>query len=409
MLGSDGKISHYVAAKNDITETKRLQKLESRAERLEMAGTIAGQVAHDFNNLLAPIMAYPEFIRDELPHDNIALAYLDTIETAAKKIAEINQDLLTMGRRGHYNQEIININSIVLQAVKEMKARTKIVTCETSLDEKIMNIKGGAAQIHRMLINLFVNAYDAMDDIGMITIKTENYYADDTSMAFGRVPKGEYVKLTVTDNGCGIPDDIIQKILDPFFSTKVADKKSGSGLGLSVVDAVMKDHNGYLDLSSKVGKGTSFYLYFPITREESESSASTQLRCGTEKILIVDDDDVQREVTEQLLKKLNYKISSVSSGEKAVEFLKENQQDLVILDMMMPPGIDGTETYRQILEINANQKAIIVSGFSESDRVFEAQDLGVGAFVRKPFTKSTISAAVRTELERDVKITTLSS
>lgn len=402
----DGKIVGAQAIIRNVTETKRLQELESRAERLETAGTIAGQVAHDFNNLLAPIMAYPEFIHDELPHDNQAHAFLDAIESAAKKIADINQDLLTMGRRGHYSLEVINLNRIVLQAVLGMESRSDTVIYNTDLCEDLMSIKGGDAQIHRMLLNLLVNAQDAMEDMGQITIKTENYYADDTSVAFGRVPRGEYVKLTVSDNGCGIPDDIIEKILDPFFTTKTADRKRGSGLGLSVVDAVVKDHNGYLDLRSKVGHGTSFYLYFPVTREDSGIDESEHLAGGTEKVLVVDDDETQREVVLKLLKKLGYRVSSVESGERAIEFLVENPQDLVVLDMIMPGGIDGTETYRQILDINPHQKAIILSGLSESDRVLEAQMLGAGAFVRKPVTKSVIAAAVRTELDRQVDVVT---
>lgn len=391
--------SIYVFGSN-ITETKRLQELESRAARLETAGTIAGQVAHDFNNLLAPIVAYPEFIRDELPPDHKAQVYLEAIEKAAKKIAIINQDLLTMGRRGHYNQEVIDLNTVALQAAREMESRTKTVTCEMDLCEDLMNIRGGAAQIHRVLTNLLVNAQDAMQDTGKITVKTENYSADDTSIAFGRVPKGEYVKLTVSDNGCGIPDNIIQKILDPFFSTKTADHKRGSGLGLSVVDAVMKDHNGYLDLSSRIGHGTSFFLYFPSTRENTGEDESERPTGGTETILVVDDDNVQRKVTSQLLTKLGYEVSSVQSGEKAIEFLRENPLDILILDMVMPGGIDGAEAYRRILAINPHQNAIILSGFSESDRVLETQKLGAGAFVRKPVTKGVIATAVRAELDR---------
>ncbi len=400
----DDEVVGAQAIIRDMTETKRLQELESRAERLETAGTIAGQVAHDFNNLLGPIMAYPEMIRDELPHDHKAREYLDTIEYAARRIAEINQDLLTMGRRGHYSLNVLDLNDIVLQAAQGIESRAETVTCEYDLCEDLLRIKGGDAQLHRMLTNLLANAQDAMNDIGRITIKTENYYADDTVIAYGRVPKGEYVKLTVSDNGCGIPDDIIQKILDPFFTTKTSSKKRGSGLGLSVVDAVMKDHNGYLDLSSEVGHGTSFYLYFPVTREVAEEDRSEPSGGGTEKVLIVDDDEMQRQISLHILTKLGYRVSVVESGEKAVEFLRENSQDLVILDMLMPGGIDGAETYRQILEVNPDQKAIILSGFSESDRVLEAQKLGAGAFVRKPITKDVIAAAVRTELDQQVKV-----
>jgi PAS domain S-box-containing protein len=404
LLSSDRELDRIIINFLDITETRRLQKLESRAARLETAGTIAGQVAHDFNNLLAPIMAYPEFIHDELPHDHKAHAYLDAIESAAQKIANINQDLLTMGRRGYYNQEVLDLNRIVLQAAQEMETRTKTVKVEVLLCEGLMNIKGGGAQIHRILTNLLMNAHDAMLDMGQVTIKTENYYADDTSVVFGRVPKGEYVKLTVTDNGCGIPESIIQHILDPFFSTKTTDKRTGSGLGLSVVDAVMKDHDGYLDLNSTVGQGTSFYLYFPITREDVGDDDPELPTGGTETILVIDDDSIQREVSSQLLTKLGYTVQSVESGERAVEFIRDNPQDLLILDMVMPGGIDGAETYRRILEVSPSQKAIILSGFSESDRVIEAQTMGAGAFVRKPVTKNGIAAAVRTELDRPVTI-----
>jgi CheY-like chemotaxis protein len=255
-----------------------------------------------------------------------------------------------------------------------------------------------------VLTNILVNAEDAMDGIGQITIRTENTYVDDTSIAFSRVPKGEYVKLIISDTGCGIPNDIKEKVLDPFFSTKKAGTKQGSGLGLSIVDAVIKDHGGYLDLSSEVGHGTSFYLYFPVYREGAEDNESVHLTGGTETVLIVDDDGIQREVTSRLLKSLGYNVSFVESGEKAIEFLRVNPQDLVILDMVMPGGIDGTETYKRILEFNSNQKAIILSGFSQSDRVLEVQKLGVGFFVAKPVTKQVIAAAVRTELDREVNV-----
>ncbi len=403
MLSNSGELDKVIVNFMDITEMKRLQALESRAARLETAGTIAGQVAHDFNNLLAPIMAYPEFIHDELSHDNKAHAYLDAIESAAAKIASINQDLLTMGRRGFYNQETLDLNRIVLQATQEMEVRAEAVGMQLELGENLMKIKGGGAQIHRILTNLLVNAHDAMGDVGRVTIRSENYYVDDTSIAFGRVPKGEYVKLTVSDDGCGIPENIIQKILDPFFSTKTADKKTGSGLGLSVVDAVMKDHDGYIDMASKVGQGTSFYLYFPITREASEAEELSHAIDGTETILVIDDDATQRDVSSKLLTKLGYCVSSCESGEAAIDFLRDKPQDLLVLDMVMPGGMDGADTYRQIIDFSPHQRAIILSGFSESDRVLEAQKLGAGAFVRKPITRNSIGAAVRTELDRPVE------
>ena len=266
-----------------------------------------------------------------------------------------------------------------------------------------MMIKGGGAQLHRVISNLLHNAKDAMQSMGVITIKTENYYVDDASVAYGRVPKGEYIKLTITDTGCGIPDHVIERIFDPFFTTKTADKKRGSGLGMSVVDSVIRDHNGFIDLNTKVGEGTSFYAYFPVTREYENINESEEATGGDESILIVDDDPIQREVSSKLLTKLGYRVNMMENGELAVEFMRNNEVDLVILDMVMPGGPDGTETYRRILEIVPEQPAIIMSGFSESDRVLEAQRLGAGAFVRKPITSRGIAAAVRRELNRKVR------
>ncbi len=400
---ADGKVTGILSTARDITESKRLAELELRAQRLESAGKISGQIAHDFNNLLGPLMAYPDFIRDELPKNHPALPYLTNIEESAARIADINQQLLTLGRRGHYTLEVTNLNEVVLRAVREMDYQPDRMTCDMHLSEDLMNIMGGSAQLHRVMSNLLVNAQDAMQEVGSVDVRTENYYVDDMSVAYGRVPKGEYVKVTVTDTGCGIPGDKIDKILDPFYTSKTTSKKRGSGLGLSVVDSVVRDHNGYLDLSTKVGHGTSFYLYFPVTREDFAEDDPGMSTSGTETVLVVDDDEIQRDVCSRLLRKLGYEVSVAESGEKAVEMLKENSRDLLVLDMVMPPGIDGAETYRRIVEIYPNQKAIIVSGFSETERVLEVQKLGAGAFIKKPLTRKAIAAAVRTELNRTAK------
>jgi len=189
-------------------------------------------------------------------------------------------------------------------------------------------------------------------------------------------------------------------MFDPFYSTKTADKRRGSGLGLSVVHAVMEDHGGYIDIQTKPGQGTSFYLYFPITRELVETPTSDNIIGGTENILVVDDDALQREVALNLLIKLGYKAIAVESGEKAIEYLKENSLDLIILDMIMPDGIDGVETYKRALEINPEQKAIIVSGYAETEQVNLAMKLGADSFIRKPLTLKAVARAVRQELEK---------
>jgi len=383
----------------DVTETRRLQDFATRAQRLETAGRIASQVAHDFNNLLGPLVAFPDLARDELPEGHIVLEYLESMEKSAKKIADINQQLLTLGRRGHYGQVPLNLNEVVKDVIANLEI-PETVEVTTDLADNLINVKGGEAQIHRIFINIVHNALDAMPRGGNLTVKSENYYVEDSLGKYDFIPKGEYVKVTISDSGSGIPGNVMHKIFDPFFTTKSTDKKRGSGLGLSVVHAVMEDHGGYIDIDTELGEGTSFYLYFPITRDEMELPIDESIAGGDEEILVVDDDPIQLEVSSRLMAKLGYKVRTVKSGKLAVEECCENSYDLVVLDMIMPGGIDGTETYEKILEKNPEQKAVIVSGFARTDRVKKALDLGASAYIRKPLTIKSIAIAVRKALDQ---------
>lgn len=395
-----GRFQGSLYALIDITEEKRLRQLETRAQRLETAGRVAGQVAHDFNNLLGPLMAYPDLIREELGVDHPALPLMNDIETAAKRIADINQQLLTLGRRGHYNLEPFNLNRIINEAVRQLTDVPPSLSIKTEMDDDLMNIKGGYSQIHRVISNLINNARDAMHDNGILIIKTENIYMDQKILKFNSIPQGEYVKMTLTDSGHGISEKDLPFIFDPFYTTKRSDKKRGSGLGLSVVDAVIKDHLGYIDLESTPGIGTTVSIYLPITREEIEISEDNTIPSGTESILVVDDDAIQRQIFQRLLSYLGYRANVVESGEKAVKTLRRKHYDLLVLDMIMPPGIDGAETYKQALEINPEQKAIIISGYCDSDRAAEILELGAGALIRKPLTRQELAKAVRREIDR---------
>jgi PAS domain S-box-containing protein len=400
MKDPNGDIIGLCGFSRDITETKRLQEFSERARRLETAGKIAGQVAHDFNNLLGPLVAYPGLMRDELPSDHPVVEFIDDMEKAAEQMAEINQQLLTLGRRGHYNMEPLDINRTIQEVIDRSEPFPEGLELTTELNPEVLNIKGGASQIYRVIHNLVANALDAMPGGGRLTIKTENYYVNRDSGAYKQIPRGEYVKLTMTDSGIGIPEDGIARIFDPFYTTKTADRKRGSGLGLSVVHAVVEDHGGYIDVTSNPDKGTSFYLYFPITRQPIEIVETDSVSGGSETVLVVDDDPVQRDVTSKLLDKLGYQVSTAASGEQALMMFADRRRQLLILDMVMPAGIDGAETYRQALELNPSQRAIIVSGFAGSDRVQKALDLGAGAFLKKPLTLIALASAVRKELDR---------
>ncbi len=384
----------------DITEIKHLQELANRAQRLEAAGRIAGQVAHDFNNLLAPLMAYPEFIKSDLPENHPAIQYLDDIEYAAEQMAEINQQLLTLGRRGHYRLEIVNLNDIIRQTANQIRPIPESLNLVLDLDERIMPIKGSVSQIYRVILNIVTNARDTMYDIGTLTIKTENTIIKKLSGKFGSVPPGKYVKMTISDTGSGIPTDIIPKILDPFFTTKAPGTRKGSGLGLSIVHNVIEDHKGYLDLNSVPGRGTDFYIYFPVTLEQIDSDTQKQIIGGTEKILVVDDDAMQRTVSVKILTRLGYKASEVGNGEEAIEFVKEYPQDLILLNMAITGDMDGLETYKQLTKMYPSQKVIIVSGHAQSNRVKNLLNRGAISFMRKPLTYNSLALTVRIELDK---------
>jgi len=399
-FNNDGRFIGSFGSAMDITEIKHLQELANRAQRLEAAGRIAGQVAHDFNNLLAPLMAYPEFIKNDLPENHPAEQYLDDIEYAAEQMAEINQQLLTLGRRGHYNLKPLNLNSIINQIINQIKPIPDSLNLIIDIDETAMSVEGGASQIYRAILNLIANARDAMLDIGTLTVITENIYIDKLTGKFDSVPPGEYVRLTISDTGTGIPEEVIPKIFDPFFTTKAPGVKKGSGLGLSIVHTVMEDHKGYIDLDSRPGQGTDFYLYFPITRKQIEHNPHNQVIGGHEKVLVVDDDRIQRTVATKILTRLGYQASAVKDGISAVNHIKDNPQELIVLDMIMPKGLDGLETYQKLLEVNPKQKAIIVSGYAESDRIKTMLNLGAGAYIRKPLTLNSLALAVRRELDR---------
>ncbi|MFQ5708971.1 MAG: PAS domain S-box protein [bacterium] len=396
----DGKIQSIRVVCRDITESKKLQEELERAQRLETAGRIAGQIAHDFNNLLGPLAAYPSLIREDLPVNHPIVEMTNEMESAANKIAEINQQLLALGRRGHYTMEPINLNELVDNVLlSQFYAEPNLA--RTHLEPELLLIKGGAAQLTRALTNLIINAREALQGEGEVTITTENVYLDVPLHGHQTIKRGEYVQLKISDTGTGIKPEIMDKIFDPFFTTKTMDRMRGSGLGLSVVHGVIEDHKGYITVDSTVGKGTTFSLYFPVTRDVQKEVATIvdKIEGGQESILIVDDDPIQRRVTGQLLKRLGYKIHSTPSGELAVDYVKEVPQNLLILDMAMD-GVDGTETYRQILEFQPDQRAIILSGYAMTKRVEQALKLGAGSFVSKPISLKNLAMAVRKELDR---------
>lgn len=277
------------------------------------------------------------------------------------------------------------------------------VQVTANLEEDLLNIVGSPVHLSKTLMNLASNAVESMTDGGTLSISTENCYLDRLVQGYDTVKEGDYVRLTVSDTGSGICEADRDKIFEPFYTKKVMGR-SGTGLGLAVVWATVKDHQGYIHLESTVGKGSSFHLYFPVTLKIAQRTAPAasldRFRGNNEKVLVVDDVAEQREIAAEMLKLLGYRAASVSSGEAALEYLARNPADLVLLDMIMDPGMDGLETYRRMLRMRPEQKAIIVSGYSETDRVEEMKTLGATQYIKKPYMLEKIGLAIRRELEK---------
>jgi PAS domain S-box-containing protein len=394
---SSGRVEFFSTIARDLTERRSIEQQLARAQRLETAGQVAGQVAHDFNNLLAPLVGYPELIKMRLPPGHPIVELCDRMLDAATRMAQINDDLLTLGRRGHFEHHALDLNALVRDAVAQMPEMPPSVVLDLDLGDELLPILGSGAQISRLLINLILNARDAMADVGRLTIRTRLHFVAASTGRAGDVEAGEYVCVEIEDTGSGIPAEIRDRIFDVFFTTKHADQHRGTGMGLSIVQAVADDHHAHVSLESAVGIGTTFRVLFPVYRGATGGARPSERVGAAASALIVDDDLGQRDVLAQLLGTLGFRVETVPSGEEAVARLAEQPFDLITLDMVMPPGIDGVETYRRIRSIYPHQRTLIISAFAESDRVSEAQALGAGEYVRKPVTLDSLARAVRTE------------
>ena len=418
-----------IATVHDITdrmkaeeEREKFAELITRAQKMESLGLLAGGVAHDLNNILSGLVTVPQLVG---MHIDVILEALEeksplrkqlselkkpveSIRESGQKAADVVQDLLTLARSGIAIMEVLNLNGIVKTQLSSpefdrLKALNPNIQFRTNLKSDLLNIRGSEIHLLKSLMNLVTNAAEAMPQGGKVTITTRNRYIDKPIKGYDTVEEGDYAVLKVSDNGTGISYEDLQRVFEPFYTNKEMGR-SGTGLGMSVVWGTMKDHNGYIDVDSIEGEGTTFTLYFPATREEVEKGKAVisieGLKGKGETILVVDDVEEQREIVSQILTKLGYNVKVVSSGEGAIKYLRKDSADLLVLDMLMEPGIDGLDTYEGILEIHPKQKAIIASGYAETDRVKEAQRLGAGVYVKKPYTLEKLGMVVREELDK---------
>jgi PAS domain S-box-containing protein len=405
---SRGRVTHYDGYVLDITEQRNWEEKErqlhrrlARAEKLESLGKLAGGVAHDLNNILGPLVGYPELILKELPPNSPVTDCVQGIRSSAQRAATVIQDLLALARRGTFEVRPVDINEVVgsylsstsFRMLQEHHPDVDIVT--ELEDEEVIVVEGSASHLSRVVMNLVINGIEAMDAGGTLTISTAIEHVTKPVGLYHSAAAGRYAVIRVADTGCGMQQDDVERIFDPFF-TKRKSGRSGTGLGLAVVYGVIRDHHGAIDVKTKVGAGSTFTVYLPATETsagvEREEPVPTG---GTESILIVDDREEQRRLTAEMLQSLGYTVRQAGSGREAVKKMRKNTYDLIMLDMIMEEDFDGLDTYRAIRSIRPRQKCIIISGYAQTERVEEALDMGAGAFLRKPYTLVQLDRAVR--------------
>lgn len=387
-------------------EKQKLQEKLNRSKRMEAIGLLAGGVAHDLNNMLAGIINYPELMLMKLAKDHELVRPIRAVQESGKRIAMVVDDLLTLAKSAASVREIKSLNALVDDYLAShecqlLRSRYPELRVDVQLSSLRPNISCSAVHVRKCLINLFANAVEAVAGKGIITITTGNQHVDEhPGEKNGDNPPTEWVELVVKDTGRGIAAKDIDHIFEPFYTRKVMGT-SGTGLGLTVVWSTMEDHQGKVLVAS--GKnGTTFTLLFPATGKTINSLNREfdprNLRGSGESILVVDDEPQLRDVACTLLSMQGYITHQASSGEEAVAFIKKKCVDLVVLDMLMEPGWNGRRTYEEILRIRPQQKAIIISGYSEGEDVRACLTLGVGRFVKKPYSLEQLCLAVREEL-----------
>jgi PAS domain S-box-containing protein len=414
LCGAQGAPYGLLGVARDITarrqarqEKEELQQKLERARKMEALGLLAGGVAHDLNNILSGIVSYPSLMMMKLPPESPLRGNLAKMKASGEKASEIVQDLLTLARRGVKAKEVLDINQVIREHLKSaeylhLRSRHHGVRVMTELAPDLLFIEGSPVHLKKALMNLISNAFEAQPDGGTVTIQTRNRYIDRPLKGYDDIEKGEFVRLRIVDQGGGMTPEEVERIFEPFYTRK-AMERSGTGLGMAVVWGTVQDHQGYIHVKSAPDKGARFDLYFPVTRRPAaqvqDAPDLKDLRGGAQTVLVVDDDREQREVAVDILESLNYRAEAVDSGAAALDRLAGQAMDLLVLDMVMPGGMDGLETYRAVLERHPGQKALVVSGFAKTDRVQETLRLGAAGFVRKPYTVERLALALKEALD----------
>ncbi len=393
----------YVIAIRDVTEQVELERSLKTAQKMEVIGTMASGVAHDLNNILSGIVSYPELLRRTLPPDSPLENPLITIEEAGKRAAAVVSDLLTLARNAASVKEPIDINKLITELVSspEWKGLAKqhpqvSLIVDLKADEATVN----CSQVHirKCLMNLLNNGLEASAPDGKVTLLTTNAQQTDSDSAeSGGTKNLPDLIICISDTGSGIKSKDLEHIFEPFYTTKKLGR-SGSGLGLSVVWNAIEEHNGTISVEN-LHPGAAFELRLPVIQaveitDSGEAKTDIHSYRGSGNILVIDDEPELLEITGGIVKMLGYSVTTVESGEDAIVHLQEQQFDLILLDMILKDGMSGYETYRKILEIRPEQKAIIISGYASSEEVKKTLQLGASSIIKKPYTLDDLGKAI---------------
>ncbi len=387
-------------------ERNKIQQQLEQSRKMESLGLLAGGVAHDLNNVLSGIVTYPDLLLLDMPPDSPQRKSIETIRDSGLRAADIIQDLLTLARRGVVNKQLVNVNELIRQYGASPESHKLLgyypdIEVTYDLEEPLAPIMGSPTALKKVIMNLVSNGAEAQPKGGCLSIVSRNIHLEKPLQGLQPIAAGNYILFRVKDEGEGISPTDLQRIFEPFYTRKVMGR-SGTGLGLTVVWGTIEDHNGGIDIVSTPSTGTTIDIYLPVSTEKispAEKEPPVELLGRHQTILVVDDEDHQRDIACAILKRLQYQVYAVAGGEAAVAFMQTQKVDLVVLDMILTGGIDGFETYKQILELHPGQKAIIASGFSETDRVQKTHALGAGICIRKPYTLQQLSIAVWKELQ----------
>jgi len=406
----------WVVAVRDISRRRREEldrtKLEERltyAMRMESIGLMAGSVAHDLNNILSSIVTFPELLLLQMPANAKYRKDIKRIKKAGQQAAAVVSDLLTIARGSTCKMENRNINAILEEYRQSLDyqqhaANFPDISICMDLDPSLSNTNLSLIHVTKCIINLVRNAVEAIASSGTVTIHTANQLLTKTRHGYDSIPPGYYATITVADNGKGIPARDLPYIFEPFYSRKQMGR-SGTGLGLTVIMHTMRDHGGFIDIHSSEN-GTVFELFFPITTStrQAQPPAETNpipldlLLGNGEKVLIVDDEESQRVITSSILTRLGYTPYTAENGEQAVQYVKRNPVDLLLLDMIMEPGMNGYETFREIRQIVPNQKAVVATGFLNHPDRDKIRALGVSHYLPKPLSLNHLALAIQQEI-----------